>query len=377
MLLKFKIKEEFQLNNWAETNLWKMRWNTLDYDPEDQINKFFFFQYVHVDNSVNCSEPRFFPVFLGNYHFQHQTRNLTDYILAHREEFSSRKLIPIVLDPLEGYGQSSILIDEMVDRLDGLCDVYFINGNNRLKYLNNKFKFYATNHWILHLRDVDSTKLELEEDHKVYISLNRMAREHRVILTSKLIKNNLRDCGYISWANGKSHKYIDYAEKYPEIYKTEFDVLDVPNVLEANPTVSIPYDYCKKSFLFLVTETHWDNDTLFLSEKVFKPIVVGMPFMCLGNPGTLKLLKELGFKTFDKWIDESYDDDLPLLERCDTIVSEIKRFNEMSSQERIDIRKEMNDVLVHNMDIFRSYMKRSDLVESLMDIGKQIYTDRK
>ena len=377
MLLKFKITEEFQFNDWAEVNVRKMRWDQIPYDPTDNHNKFFFFRYVKIDNRHKSDEPRFFPLFLRNYNFYEQTLAYQQYVYDHKDLFTNKKLIAVVMDPLEGVADTTSVVEELAKNLKDICTVYLITGNNMLSLGSHSFKFYPTNHWIHHLKDTPVTKSVLSEDHKIYISLNRMAREHRVILTNKLIKNQLRDCGYITWANGRNHKHIDYTDNYPEIKNTKFDILDVPDILTQNPTMSVPIDYCNKSFLFLVTETHFATDTLFISEKTFKPIVLKMPFISLGNPGTLRLLKTLGFKTFDKWINESYDFDLPLEKRCDIVVSEIARLSKMTNQERMSIRNEMSDILEHNFNVLQQQMKHSDLVESLMDIGKQIYTDRK
>lgn len=377
MLLKFKISEPCQLNDWAETNLHKMQWKQISYDVTDNRNKFYFFEYVTVDNNHHANEPRFFPLFVRTYNFFEQSLEYQRFVLANKELFISKKLIPVVLDPLEGVDTTAQIVEELAKNLKDICKVYFISGNNLLTHEKHTFDFHVTNHWIHHLKDTPTPTSILAEDHKIYISLNRMAREHRVILTSKLINNGLRDVGFITWANGRNHKYIDYTENYPEIHRTEFDILDVDDILHQNPTMNVPAEHCSKTFLFLVTETHFNNKTIFLSEKTFKPVLMKMPFILLGNPGTLELLKELGFKTFNKWIDESYDTDLPLDKRCDIVVSEISRLSKMSNQERLNIRTEMSEILEHNHNTLKKHMKRSDLVESLIDIGKQIYTDRK
>lgn len=377
MLLKFKINQDFQLNDWAETNLHKMRWDQIPYDVEDNHNKFYFFRYVTIDNRHNLDEPRYFPLFLRNYKFYEQSLEYQQYIMDNKELFINKKLIPVVLDPLEGFDETTQVVEELAKNLKDICKVYLINGNNLLTREKHTFDFYITNHWIHHLKDTEVQSSNLVEDHKIYISLNRMARKHRVILTSKLINNGLRDFGYITWANGRNHKYTDFTANYPEIRNTQFDILDVEDILKQNPTMNVPTEHCNKSFLFLVTETHFGNRSVFISEKTFKPVLLKMPFISLGNPGTLVALKELGFKTFDNWIDESYDADITLDKRCDIIVSEINRLSKMSSRERLDIRNEMSDVLEHNYSVLKNHMKRSDLVESLIDIGKQIYTDRK
>lgn len=355
----------------------KMQWDKIPYDTKDENNKFYFFRYVTINNEQNTDKPRYFPLFLRNYNFYEQSLEYQQYVLNNKELFISKKLIPVVLDPLEGFDETTGVVEELAKNLKDVCKVYFINGNNLLTHEKHTFDFYVTNHWIHHLKDTHVDPSVLDEDHKIYISLNRMAREHRVILTSKLINNGLRDYGYITWANGRNHKYIDYTENFPEIHKTQFDILDFEDILNQNPTMNVPVRHCNKSFLFLVTETHFKNNTIFISEKTFKPVLLKMPFVSLGNPGTLTVLKELGFKTFDKWINESYDFDLPLEKRCDIIVSEIARLSKMTNQERMSIRNEMSDILEHNFNVLQQQMKHSDLVESLMDIGKQIYTDRK
>ena len=65
-----------------------------------------------------------------------------------------------------------------------------------------------------------------------------------------------------------------------------------------------------QSYFNLVIETHFDADQsggAFLTEKTFKPIKFGQPFVIIGPPHSLKLLRSLGYKTFDNVIDNSYD----------------------------------------------------------------------
>ena len=57
----------------------------------------------------------------------------------------------------------------------------------------------------------------------------------------------------------------------------------------------------------IVTETLFCNDRMFVSEKLWKPILIGHPFVVVGTPGTLAYLHSQGFKTFAPTIDENYD----------------------------------------------------------------------
>ena len=45
----------------------------------------------------------------------------------------------------------------------------------------------------------------------------------------------------------------------------------------------------------------------FITEKTFRPIACGHPFIVLGNNNILKTLHDLGFETFGSLWDESYD----------------------------------------------------------------------
>ena len=65
-----------------------------------------------------------------------------------------------------------------------------------------------------------------------------------------------------------------------------------------------------ESYCNIVLETHFDADGsggAFLTEKIFKPIKHGQPFVIVGCPGSLATLRELGYKTFDHAIDNTYD----------------------------------------------------------------------
>jgi hypothetical protein len=120
-----------------------------------------------------------------------------------------------------------------------------------------------------------------------------------------------------------------------------------------NLAINITKEDYEKTFISLVTETLVDSGTLFLSEKIWKPIMVGHPFLVYGNKGTLKYLRELGYKTFDKWIDESYDDISDNEMRCCKIVSELKKFSDMSNDQLKEIREEMSEVCQFNREHFK------------------------
>jgi len=50
------------------------------------------------------------------------------------------------------------------------------------------------------------------------------------------------------------------------------------------------------------------NDVGFLTEKTFKPLMYGHPFILVTHAGALERLRRLGFETYPDWFDEEYDD---------------------------------------------------------------------
>lgn len=69
-------------------------------------------------------------------------------------------------------------------------------------------------------------------------------------------------------------------------------------------------EHFTQSYVHIVCETFFDVDQsngAFLTEKVFKPIKHGQPFVCIGPSGSLQLLRNLGYRTFDNVFDNSYD----------------------------------------------------------------------
>ncbi len=68
--------------------------------------------------------------------------------------------------------------------------------------------------------------------------------------------------------------------------------------------------YHTDSYCNIVLETHFDADQsggVFLTEKTFKPIKHGQMFFIAGCTGSLQILRNLGYKTFDHVLDNSYD----------------------------------------------------------------------
>lgn len=101
------------------------------------------------------------------------------------------------------------------------------------------------------------------------------------------------------------------------------------------------------SYIHIVTETNFDRD-IFITEKIFNPMVVLQPFIVFGAHGYLKYLQNLGFKTFHPFIDESYDNEKSGDKRYLMLCSEIDRLSSKSLSEIHDWYNSISEVLIHN-----------------------------
>jgi len=107
-------------------------------------------------------------------------------------------------------------------------------------------------------------------------------------------------------------------------------------------------DFIQHSFLYIAIETIFNYPGSFITDKSFKGISRKRPFVMLGPKGNLNKLKEWGFKTFDHWWDEGYDDIADPADRMLAVFDIVKTISKKSNNELIDLANSMVDVLEYN-----------------------------
>lgn len=100
----------------------------------------------------------------------------------------------------------------------------------------------------------------------------------------------------------------------------------------------------QNSYCSLVTESKFHSNMPNFSEKTLRAIVSGRPFLLLAPAGTLQLLRDLGFQTFSKYWNETYDHVTDSTERFQQVMLTI-----MGILETKDLSLEpMMHILEHN-----------------------------
>jgi hypothetical protein len=112
------------------------------------------------------------------------------------------------------------------------------------------------------------------------------------------------------------------------------------------------FDQAADSLLYLVTETVATGRRHHITEKTFKPIAMGMPFVLVATAGSLEYLRSYGFKTFGHVWDESYDTVLDDHERIQAVASLLQTLCDLSVEERIALFNLCRETIEHNWNHF-------------------------
>ena len=134
------------------------------------------------------------------------------------------------------------------------------------------------------------------------------------------------------------------------------------------------FDESAESLLYLVTETVATGRRHHLTEKTFKPIAMGMPFIIVGTQGSLRYLRSYGFKTFGDLWDESYDDEPDDAKRIEKI-AQVLELLESLEDHRQAIFDSAWDIIQHNWNHFYGGGFEAILWQELKDMLNDIEFD--
>jgi hypothetical protein len=222
---------------------------------------------------------------------------------------------------------------------------------------------------------------------RVFISFNNLyakKRSYRLNLIARLIQKNLDSRGYISLPsqNLKENIKTELFSKesqlsikskkiiYDTIYTNPPSLTIDTDTFTGELSATDNLETLTKGLFHIVTETIFYDQKLHLTEKIFKPIVARRPFFLVAAPGNLAYLKSYRFKTFDRWIDESYDLEQDPDKRISLIVQEIERLCQLAPAELDKMYQEMWEVLDYNFEWFYGGFKKY-IVDELVDNFKK------
>jgi hypothetical protein len=200
---------------------------------------------------------------------------------------------------------------------------------------------------------------------KTFLAPNRIVageRQHRLEMLYHIFKNGMLN-NHISCPSvcpAENISILDavkpLSKKYPNI-ESVFAEQTLPINFEGETDHPMHscwlslFDQSAESLLYLVTETVATGRRHHLTEKTFKPIAMGMPFVIVGTRGSLAYLRSYGFRTFEGIWDESYDlaDDHVRIERIASLLRSLDELSPAGKQELFD---QCQEVIEHNWNHF-------------------------
>jgi hypothetical protein len=271
------------------------------------------------------------------------------------------------------------------NHLDVLCrknqlpaDCYhFVSGNTIADKLD-RFHYFPDHELLYWHRNKDIVAEPIHEHRRKYTFtvLNRTHKwwratamadlwRHGILSNSQWSYNFDIDCGDLPEDNPIEIDSIKNLRRDLELFKKECPhTCDDFNSDQHNDHhLHVPAHY-NNSYCSIVFETHFDADGsggAFLTEKTFKCLKHGHPFIIVGAPGSLNTLRQLGYKTFDHAIDSSYDWETDNTQRWHMIREAVK---EVAHQDPHSWFQSVVKDCQHNQQLFLS--SKNSRVNSLL-----------
>jgi hypothetical protein len=231
-----------------------------------------------------------------------------------------------------------------------------------------------------------SKQCGIKEKSKLLLTYNHSGKPHRLATISNLIAKGLADRCYISacfepdeldqdavhdvFCNmepGLTETLLEHKHLFPielTIPHSGFEDHDAP-LFEIGP---LDYTMHRNSYFSVITETQFFNEENnrkhfnvepsypcdFATEKTYRTIAAVHPFIVVSSPGFLRGLRDLGYKTFDPYINESYDEIYDDQARLAAIFDEIDRLADFSTDQWNSWLDQVQPILEHNFHTLKN-----------------------
>jgi len=203
-----------------------------------------------------------------------------------------------------------------------------------------------------------------------FVCLNLTPRPAKVFFLLRLLRDGLWDLGHVSFGGlkrmgavtnndprGSMVRLLQAMDGFEDLFEAlepYIDRLDaMGEVLLGDPSLikhcnnDMPMSEYDDSWFTVVTETEMQGPRR-ITEKPFKSLVNFQPSITLGNPGSLALIKEFGFRTFEGYVDESYDEEPDRRRRFDMVYEEVRRLCALPEAELRRMEQDLAETLTFN-----------------------------
>jgi hypothetical protein len=303
------------------TQAWREFGQHWPYTVPLRLQEYFDYHEVPLKINQHTDQLKFYPIGLAFFDFTIDYISLVPLQIKEQIQLGSVKLL--------FYYHEGDNPERIKRRLDFLVDLHslpensyvFVSANSSADSLDRFVYFNDFELWYYHRNlAVPATPVHNNPRYYDFTVLNRLHKSWRATVMADMLRTRVLDCSQWSYCETGG---IDQDNP---IEIDSFDGLrsDTEKFLKSGPYLWDTLDQSQRndhsilgntelytnSYCNIVIETHFDADQsggVFLTEKTFKPIKHGQLFFIVGCAGSLKELKTLGYSTFDRYIDTTYD----------------------------------------------------------------------
>jgi len=252
-----------------------------------------------------------------------------------------------------------------------MWNVFDVQRLKKLKHLPNKINLQNE----IDYKEINSTKY--------FLKINRTNRVERDLFMMFLNFEKLLDKCLISFPElhieknypNQFYKYTQQENINDLKSKLPFDI-DETDETNHGPAgfgegffnADLPFQpiHYRNSFISIVMCAFpFEKNAYHLHSSTFNPIYCGHPIIQFGPHKSLEIMKQYGFKTFNKWWDESYDDEKDDWKRLKMIMDLALKISKIDNNILLGMYKNMKDVLQHNINVIENYDIKTNLYDRI------------
>jgi len=260
--------------------------------------------------------------------------------------------------------------------------MYNVNDVKRLIFANNIIEGGRLPEHV-DINKLIEYKTKHLSDIKPFLKVNRTGRPERNLFMLYINKHNLLDKFKISFPEYCNEEYgYDFfpeittkeninslKDKIPfDIDQTDTDNHGEPGIGKGKFDADLPFQvkHYDNTFISVVMCAFPFEEACHLHSSTFNPIYCGHPVIQFGPKGHLAELKRRGFKTFDKWWDESYDSITDHWSRFSKILEIVHNLSKKTNKELLEMYIDMKDTLQYNSDLIYNYNIHNNLTNKIL-----------
>ena len=244
------------------------------------------------------------------------------------------------------------------------------NCNFNIKYFTFPWALYQAAHLIETLQESNNivNSINTNKEFKL-LCLNRKLKDNRVFILSYLLLKNYEKSSLLSFdtkfiddidnmyniINSNYNNKIDVISGLSKLIDMKKSVLDVDNFNDNIRLITDDKRLYDSSFISVVTETETQPDKVRFTEKLLKPILNYHPFIVYGPTNILQILKYYGFKTFNNYLDESYDLIEDKVDRAIHIFNQIDNIMMWDNDTMNKFIENIKDILIYNRILLEKF----------------------